>query len=663
MQEFKNLFLPTKIGNINIHNKIVLLGFYGNFFGPPGDLKVPFGAPGERACSFFGARAKGGVGLMVVSEHYATWPTTLSIFDKNFRMPLESDEGIPYFKKLSDTVHKYDTKIIGQLDTGAGPSFDSRSLGGGSLLAASPISRVSHTQASWGEVPHEIEIDDIKELVRRYAAAVRRLKQAGYDGVEIKAISGHLLGSFISPATNKRTDEYGGSLDNRLRFVYEIIDATREAIGPDLALGIRFCADEFIDGGTTLDDGVEIAKKLEATGKLDYIFGCADAFKDGHIPPMFYPLAPWAYVAAAIKEVVSLPVFTVGRINDPVLAERILADHQADMIGMVRPLICDPEWPNKAREGRLEEIRRCMACSDRCVGKPYAFQTVGCSINPEAGFEATNAIITAEIKKEVMVVGGGAAGLETARVAALRGHTVSLYEKNDVLAKELSIAATPPGRQDFEEAIRYYTYQMKLLRVDVHLGVTVTPEMVFKSNPDAVVIATGAEPYIPDIPGADADNIVEMRQILLDEVEAGQNVVVADLDYHIYGMDTADFLAERGRKVELLTEKIYAGTRLDWHTLRTIYTRLLSNGVVITPLAKAKEIRGTTVVVQNVLTGNEKLIEGIDTVVFCTHGKANDTLYRALKGKVKELYAVGQCVSPRWLPDSTADGARAARAI
>jgi 2,4-dienoyl-CoA reductase-like NADH-dependent reductase (Old Yellow Enzyme family)/thioredoxin reductase len=662
MEEFKNLFSPIKLGNVNIKNRTILLGFYGMFFGPPGDPQAPHGAPGERACAFFEARAKGGVGLMVVSEHMATWPTTLALFYKK-KSPLESDEYLPYFKKLTDTVHKYDTKIFCQLDTGAGPTFDSRGLGGGSLLAASPIERVSNTQASWGEVPHEADVDDIKEIVTRYAAAARRMKQAGYDGIEIKAISGHLLGSFISQATNKRTDEYGGSLDNRLRFVFEIIDATREAIGQDMALGIRYCADEFVDGGTTLDEGVEIAKKLEATGKLDYIFGSADAFKDGHIPPMFYPLAPWVYISAAIKEVVSLPVFTVGRINDPVLAERILTDNQSDMIGMVRPLICEPEWPNKAREGRMEEIRRCMACSDRCVGKPYQFETVGCSINPEAGYERENAIIPAETKKRVMVIGGGAAGLETARVAALRGHTVSLYEKNDVLAKELSIAAKAPGRQDFEEAIRYYTYQMKLLGVDVNLGVTVTPEMVLKENPDAVVVATGAEPYIPDIPGADGDNVVEMRQILLDEVEAGQNVVVGDQEFHIWGMDTADFLAERGKHVELLTQKIYAGTRLDWHTLRTIYTRLLRNGVIITPVTEVKEIRGTSVVVKNIFTGGERTIEGIDTVVFCTHGRANDTLYRALKGKVKELYMAGQCVSPRWLPDSTADGARAARAI
>lgn len=661
MEQFINLFSPIKIGNVNIKNKMILLGFYGMYFGS--DPTSPVGAPGERACAFFEARAKGGVGLMVISEHFSAWPTTLALTEKNFKMALESDENIPYFKKVSDIVHKYDTKVIGQIDAGAGPTFDSRSLGGGSLMAASPIERQSFTYGMLGEVPHEAEIDQIKELVRRFGVACRRLKQAGYDGIEIKAIAGHLVGSFISPATNKRTDEYGGSIDNRLRFIYEIIDVAREAIGQDMALGVRYTADEFVDGGIKLDEGVEIAKKMEATGKLDYICGSADSLGSGHIPPMFYPLAPWTYISAAIKEAVSIPVFVVGRINDPVLAERILADHQADMIGMVRPLIADPEFPNKAKIGRLEEIRRCMACNDACVSKTYSYDPVACSINPEAGKERENAIIAAKVKKRVMLIGGGAAGLETARVAALRGHTVSLYEKNDVLAKELSIAAIPPGRQDFEEAIRYYTYQMKLLGVDVHLGVTVTPEMVLEENPDAVVIATGARPYIPDIKGADGNNVVEMRQILLDEVEAGQNVVIADLEYHIYGMDTAYFLSERGKKVELLSEKMTAGTKLDWHTLSTIYGKLYSSGVVVTPFNRVKEIRGATVVAQNVLTGKERMIEGIDTVVFCTHGRANDTLYRALKGKVKELHAAGQCVSPRWLPDSTSDGARVGRKL
>ena len=357
----------------------------------------------------------------------------------------------------------------------------------------------------------------------------------------------------------------------------------------------------------------------------------------------------------------SLPVFCVGRINDPVLAERILADHQADMVGMVRAHICDPEMISKAREGRLDEIRRCIGCNEGCLSK--FLLPVTCTYNPEAGREKEFAITPAVNKKRVMVIGGGAAGLETARVAALRGHKVTLYEKENVLAKELAIAAKSPGHESWEEPIRYYTLQMKLLGVDVRLGVTVTLEMVIKENADAVVVATGAVPYIPNIPGADGNNVAEMRQVLQDEVEVGQNVVIADYQSHIYGLDTAVFLAERGKRVELLTEDIPAGTRADPFTLWEIYGRALSKGVVITSLTKVREIKGNTVVIYNVLTGVEKEIKGVDTVVFTTDGMANDTLYRSLKGKVKELYEVGQCVSPRKMLDSVYDGAVVGRKI
>jgi len=263
----------------------------------------------------------------------------------------------------------------------------------------------------------------------------------------------------------------------------------------------------------------------------------------------------------------------------------------------------------------------------------------------------------------VMVIGGGAAGLEAARVAALRGHKVSLYEKNDVLARELDIAAKAPGRQDFVEVKRYFTYQMKLLNVDVHLGVTVTPEMVMEQKPDAVVVATGGVPFIPEIPGANNGNVVETRQVLLEEVEVGQNVLIADCQDHMHGLDVADFLAERGKGVELITESAFAGSEADIFTIQTAYFNALSKGVVITPLIGIKEIRGKTVIALNILTNAERQIEGIDTIVVCTDERADDALYRSLQGQVKELYLVGQALAPRKLLDSIADAYVAARAL
>jgi thioredoxin reductase len=382
-----------------------------------------------------------------------------------------------------------------------------------------------------------------------------------------------------------------------------------------------------------------------------------------HVPPMYFPLGSFVYISAAIKEIVNLPIFTIGRINDPIQAEKILTDGQADMIGVLRGLIADAEFSNKAQEGRLDEILRCIGCNEGCTGNYYPRLPLLCTVNPEAGREKEYAITHAGTKKTVMVIGGGAAGLETARVAALRGHKVSLYERENVLAKELSIAAKAPRRGDFEEVRRYYTYQMELLGVDVHLGVPVNPEMVIQQNPDVVVVATGAKPFIPKVDGAESGHVVEMRQVLQEEVEVGQNVVIVDYQNHIYGLDTADFLADRNKKVELLTESVYAGGMVDYHTIWSAYTNVLSKGVVITPLTGVKEIRGKTVVAYNVLTNAERLIEEVDSIVFCTDGRADDALYRSLKGKVKELYEVGQCVSPRRLLDSIHDGARIGRKL
>lgn len=655
-QDVNYLFTPLKIGNVTVPNRIVMSGAGVRIYSGAGE-------PNEKAINFYQARAKGGTGLIVTpfypfSNTTASPPTTL-----------QSGKLTPPFKKLVDTIHQYDTKVFMQLNH-TGSFSPARGLGEGSTWGPSPIWRRAFFTPGLQEIPHEMEVEDIKRAVEGYATAAKVAREAGFDGIEVAAMVGLLLAQFISPAYNIRMDEYGGSLENRLKFLLEIIDAVRKAVGSDFVVGVRFTADDFIDRvwwtknkGLTLEDGKEIAKRLEATKKVDYLFPCPGGYGPMHVPPMYYPLGSFVYISAAIKEIVSLPIFTIGRINDPVQAEKILADGQADMIGMLRGLIADPEMPNKAREGKVDEILRCIGCNEGCIGNYYPRLPLLCTVNPEAGREKEYAITRAETKKTIMVIGGGAAGLETARVAALRGHKVSLYERENVLAKELSIAAKAPRRGDFEEVRRYYTYQMEFLGVDVHLEVPVNPEIVIQQNPDVVVVATGVKPFIPKVDGAESGHVVEMRQVLQEEVEVGQNVIVVDYQNHIYGLDTADFLADRGKKVELLTESIYAGGMVDYHTIWAAHTNVLSKGVVITPLTGVKEIRGKTVVVYNVLTNAERLIEEVDSIVFCTDGRADDALYRSLKGKVKELYEVGQCLSPRRLLDSIHDGARIGRKL
>jgi NADPH-dependent 2,4-dienoyl-CoA reductase/sulfur reductase-like enzyme len=395
---------------------------------------------------------------------------------------------------------------------------------------------------------------------------------------------------------------------------------------------------------------------------VDYLAVCAGF--QGHIPPMHFPLGAFVYIAAGVKEVVNLPVVCHGRINDPLQAETILANHQADLIGMARALICDPEWPNKAREGRKDEIRKCIACIQSCAGHFLKKEPIGCTLNPEAGREIELAtIIPAAVRKKVMVIGGGAAGLETARVAAMRGHQVTLFEKGEELGGQLNIAARIPKREDFAEVPRYYSYQMRYLGVEVMLGTTVTAEMVLQNNPDAVVVAIGSLPNLYQVPGANRPGVVWVRDVLQEKVVVGQNVVVIAMEQHEQALGVAIFLADRGKKVELLTHCLYAGSDLDSNTLPFMYGQLLGKGGVITPLTRIKAIEENALVTAHAITGAERRIEGVDTIVLAAIGRADDALYRDLKGKVKEIYAVGHCLAPRLLDDSIWDGARVGRLL
>ena len=649
-QEFKRLFSPIKLGPITVRNRIVASSHATNFM-------YPIGPPTDRAIDYYVSKAKGGVGL-IVTQFTAVLPFSTGAPPVIF----QSDAVIPGYKRLADAVRQEGAGIMVQLALPG--KFMGSDTFGGAVLSSSPLPSVSALRGV-GETPREMTIEEIEEAVEAFADAARRACEAGLDGVEINMAVGFLMSQFMSPAFNQRTDQYGGNLENRLRFSIETIDAVREAVGRDFVVGIRLTGDEFLEDGINLDLAKQNAQMLEATGKLDYVNVCAGTFfnPEAHIPPMYFPLGCFTYLASAIKQVVDIPVVAVGRINDPVLAENILAEGQADLVTMNRATICDPEMPKKAREGRLDEIRKCTGCNEGCLGRWAQGLPISCSYNPEVGREREFAITPASTKKKVMVVGGGPAGLETARVAALRGHQVSLYERGSELGGQLNIAAKAPMREDFLEIPRFYKYQLKMLGVEVNLETEVTLEMVEAKSPDAVVVATGSLPYCPPIPGADGAGVVEVRQVLKEEVEVGQNVVVIAGESHIQALSVADFLAERGKTVELLTEGLYPGALLDPGTLMVVLPRLLSKGIKITPSTGVKEIIENAIVAFHTLTMEERRIEGVDTVVIATDGRPDSHLFHALKGKVSELYAVGHCVSPRKMITSVLDGALVGRAL
>jgi mycofactocin system FadH/OYE family oxidoreductase 2 len=631
--QFKHLFTPLKIGTFEVRNRIVSTAHFTGY----GDR----GLPSERHMHYWGSKAKGGIGLIVTEVQ----PVHPSAGQSPTMILTWRDDVIEPFKRVADYVHQYGARIVAQLWH---PGRQGGGAAGFPSWAPSPI-----PYGPRQTVPHEMTMEEVQEVIAAYGPAARRMREAGADGVEIHAAHGYLPQQFLSPLTNKRSDGYGGTEENRVRFLMEIIDAVRDAVGNDYTVGIRVSGDEYQQGGLSLQDMQRIVGTLNVGNKLDYI---NVSFSGGPIiAPMYVPSGQFVYLAAGIKQVTDVPVFCIGRINDPVLAENILAQNQADMVGMTRANICDPELPNKAREGRLNEIRRCVAISEGCWGHVSTQQPITCVFNPTVGREKETQITPALVKKKVMVIGGGIAGMEAARVAAARGHHVSLYEKQPYLGGQLQIAAKAPGRQDMTEPVRYYEYQFKLLGVDVHLGEDVDPEMVQSANPEAVILATGGRPRSLPIRGASGPNVMQARDVLMGLCEPGDNVLLFAADQGMEGLTTADFLAARGKQVQVLIPQATLGGSIDPLTTMMLNRRLEGAGVKIQLETRLEAIDGSTVTVVR-SPGDLEQIEDVDTVVIALGSEANDELYKQIRKQVNEVLLVGECFLPRKLEHHTLDG-------
>jgi NADPH-dependent 2,4-dienoyl-CoA reductase/sulfur reductase-like enzyme len=424
-----------------------------------------------------------------------------------------------------------------------------------------------------------------------------------------------------------------------------------------------------VPGGLTLEDGKEIAGEFEKDGNLDFIDLSLATFYNLYLvgASMHSPLGYTIPLAAGIKEVVKLPVFCTGRINDPVMAERVLADGQADMIGMVRAQICDPEMANKAKLGKLEEIRYCVADNQGCYGRVGLNRPIGCIQNPAIGYEKERGIGTlqpAAFKKKVLIIGGGPAGMRAAETAARRGHNVTLCERADKLGGQLNIAALGAGREEMLAIVRNGENQLKNLPVLIVLNKEATVDFVLEQNPDAVIIATGAVPKECPLPGADGPNIFNAWEALRREPEVGKKVLFIDNDGHHQGTATAELLASRGRQVHIVTSSPTIGSELgpSQDTYLT-HQRLAQKGVTFTPDFAVVEIKGLDVSGLNFYSNKWHTFKGYDSVVYALGNRAEDALYRELKGRVKELYRIGDCVAPRWVDMAILEGDRVGREI
>jgi 2,4-dienoyl-CoA reductase (NADPH2) len=541
---YRHLFTPLRLGPITVANRIVFSAHLTNY--------ASGGMPTEQHAAYYAARAAGGAGLIITEEHsthVTDWPYEKLIhgFDPAV---------IAGYRRITDAVHAHGVPIFAQLNHNGGQASSMYSRL--PVWAPSPV-----PDPLFREVPKAVEPHEIDEIVRGYATVARHCVSGGFDGIELQCSHSSIVRGFLSPVTNRRTDGYGGPLRNRARLLLEIVEAVREAVGPGLALGVRICGDELIEGGTGIEEAVEVARMVDATGRVDYIntsIGVATATLYMIEASMQVPPGYAMFIPSAIRQQVGVPVVGVGRFKDPLQADRALEEGLCDLVGVVRGQIADPDFAAKARSGHATDVRTCLSCNQECVGRMGLNRWLGCIENPRTGREAVP--LPAPGRRSTVVVGGGGpGGLQAAVTAAERGHRVVLFERHDHLGGQVQVAASVPSRAEFLDIARNLIVNVRRAGVEVRTGTEATPELVAAERPDVVVVATGARPSRPWWAG-DHPRIVDVRDVLEGTASPEGSVVVVDeLGFH-QATSTAELLADRGCQVEIVTPGMVVGQDL-----------------------------------------------------------------------------------------------------
>jgi 2,4-dienoyl-CoA reductase (NADPH2) len=635
MYEFKKLFKPIKIGKMELKNRIA--------FGEQAP-QAKNGVITQATIDFYVERAKGGAGLIMVG---GTCPDISSLGTESMAR-IDDDKYIPELAKLANLLHDAspDVKIGIQL------MHEGRAMRPDEAGAAKNMRPVapSPVKFKFGVVPHELTVEEIIHLENQFVEAARRVKEAGYDCVEIHGAHGYLIGSFMSPYTNRRTDQYGGNIENSCRFACEIIRGIKNKCGDDFPVLIKLNALDRLDKKEapiqlTPEIVAAIAPYLEKAGvdEIHLSGGTHEAPMWSAVGPYYVPKAAFAEYAAQIKKTVKIPVGVINRINDPVLADELIIDGKVDLVWMLRPLVADPELPKKAEEGKLDEIRTCIACNTchdiLCQGW---FHETRCAVNPDAWREGVSHLEPSLRKRSVLVVGGGPAGMEAARISALIGHQVTLWEKDDKLGGLLNLAAVPPLKGEILSIPRYYIAQFKKLGVKVELNKEATPALVKQMKPDVIIIAAGSYTFFPPIQGIEKNIVVDARKVLEGTATIGDTVVV--IGGGEVGIETSEFLGAQGKKVTLVEILPVIGELMVRDVIDYVIDQLLQHKVEILTSTKVEEITNDSIVISD-KEKHKKTIKA-DNVVIATGAKPNTKVQNALQGLAPEIYMAGDCLAP-----------------
>jgi len=611
------------------------------------------GFASERNRDYYAERAKGGAGVIILEALFIEWAAK----HRTFGMGASEDKFIPGLRMIAKGIQEHGALAVAQINhNGRILSEDATGL--------QTVAPSTYLNPNTGEISVEFTAEEIQELVNKFASAARRVKEAGFDAVEIHGAHGYLLAQFLSPFTNKRTDQYGGSLENRMRLPLQVVRRTKKMCGEDYPVFFRLSAEELFQGGLELAETTLFAQRLEKAG-VDLLDVSGSSLEQPQklarlIPCNYYPHGSFMAAAGAMKKIVSIPVAGVGRINCPVIATRFLDEGMADMVAVGRQFLADPHWPNKAREGRHKDIMRCIACNAGCLDVLLENKThITCVLNPEVGREKAYEIKPAKEKRQVAIIGAGPAGLEAARVASLRGHEVSIYEKQKRIGGQLNLACKAPGKGEIQHIIDYYQNQVDKLQIDLNLETEVSAQLLSELRFDVVILATGGKPKRVGEAWEDASTVVSAWEVLDETCETGPKVVIVGGGR--IGLETAEFLDKDGHEVIVVEKENRIGSDVGLTVRPVLMKRLIRSSINVFNRAEVKAVSGKDVTIDR--DGTAITLRDVDSIVIAVGVEPNRVLLDELKEVSFEVHVIGNCSKEGAIKEAIADGAEVGRRI